>query len=103
MITIMWEVMYSAPTGRPVAELAQRGFRSPPDALYFIHTKQIQMTTENQIQTIIESLQDMKKILSDARPEAATGYTIETSYPFAVGYTSAGIDNVIFSLCQLLK
>ena len=61
------------------------------------------MTTENQIQTIIEGLEDLQKILKDARPEAATGYTIETSYPYAVGYTSAGISNAIFSLCQLLK
>ena len=66
-------------------------------------TKQDQMSTENQIQTVIEGLEDLKKILSDARPEAAGGYTVETSYPYAVGYTSAGIDNAIFSLCQLLK
>ena len=61
------------------------------------------MSTENQIQTVIEGLEDLKKILSNARPEAASGYTVETSYPYAVGYTSAGIDNAIFSLCQLLN
>ena len=66
-------------------------------------TKRDQMTDQFQIQMIIETLEDMLIVLKDARPPLASGYTTETSYPYAVGYTTAGIDNAIFSLCQLKK
>jgi len=66
-------------------------------------TKRDQMTDQFQLQMIIETLEDMQRVLKDARPPLASGYTTETSYPYAVGYTTAGIDNAIFSLCQLKK
>ena len=77
--------MSSNPISRPVAELAQRGFRSPPDALYLIHTKQIQMTfdraqlIEDYIQQLIEGMdyKTMECLVYDTLMENLTDYSDE--------------------------
>lgn len=61
------------------------------------------MTTEHKIQSIIEQLENLQNVLKDARPKGSNGYTSETSYPYAVGYTKGGISNAVFDLRQLLK
>jgi hypothetical protein len=78
MITIMWEVMSSNPTGRPVAELAQRGFRSPPDALYLIHTKQIRQMEANINRSDFAALDVIHAILRVAKNDMAIcGETVD--------------------------
>lgn len=60
--------------------------------------------TEYQIQTIIESIDDMQKVINAARRDFEGLDTVEDcSYPFAAGYTSAGLSNIKYSLCQLLN
>ena len=60
--------------------------------------------TEYQIQTIIESIDDMQKVINAARRDFEGIDTVEDcSYPFAAGYTSAGLSNIKYTLCQLLN
>ncbi len=60
--------------------------------------------TKYQLETIIESIDDMQKVINVARRNFNGIDTVEDcSYPFAVGYTSAGLGNIKFTLCQLMK
>ena len=62
------------------------------------------MITEYTIQSIIEQLEDLQKVLKNARPVNGFPDSVgDPSYPFAIGYTTAGINNAIYSLGQLLN
>jgi len=62
------------------------------------------MVTQTQLETIIESLQHLTDVLNAARP--TTGVTDspkDPSYPYAVGYTTSGINGIIFDLQSIIK
>jgi hypothetical protein len=63
------------------------------------------MSPQTQIEIIIESLQDLYEIMNRSRsvnpnrPDSVE----DPSYPFVVGYTQGGINNVIYDLKRLKK
>ena len=81
------------------------GLNSPSRSVILLSYQTNPMTnTEYQIQTIIDSIDDMQKVINVARRDFEGIDTVEDcSYPFAAGYTSAGLSNIKYTLCQLLK
>jgi hypothetical protein len=63
------------------------------------------MSTQTQIEIIIESLQDLYEIMNRSRPVNPNrpDSVEDPSYPFVVGYTQGGISNVIYDLKRLKK
>lgn len=62
------------------------------------------MQLTSKIESIIDSLEDMKKMLKESGPtKHGPDADVTKSYPYAVGYTETGIFNVILDLKGILR
>jgi len=62
------------------------------------------MQLTSKIESIIDSLEDMKKMLKESGPTRHNDpdADVTKSYPYAVGYTESGIFNVLLDLKLIL-